>query len=204
MRLFPFLLCMFASLMGHGTAFLPSSVGTLEALPGFQEPQRKKPIDTIIFTSGRKAVGTVRTISSTMVFYVPEGKSEEVSHKRRNVHMVVYANGRAERLNDLAFQEADLTDWRIIILTDDPDEVAGLYPLGVVSGESSKSNRTIRSARRSAETRLKKRAVAKGGIMVFVSKRQTTGGFREVPTYYIEGEAYGLEPPEGDSATVAN
>lgn len=59
------------------------------------------------------------------------------------------------------------------------------------------------SAKRNAETRLKKRAVAKGAIFVLVTKRTSTGGYGEVPTYYIEGEAFGTEPPkEGDSAAV--
>lgn len=187
--------------MPHGGAWArggdrPSfGVSTRYALPQ-DNGGRQQPIDTIILTSGRRLTGTIRAVTNLNVFYTPPGKKEERSFERRNVHMVIYANGRAERLNDMAFQSIEETDWRIIILTDDPEEVRGLYSQGVVSGESSKTNKSMRSAKRSAETRIKKRAVAKKGLIVLVTRRVQSGGYGEIPTYYIEGEAYGLEPPD--------
>lgn len=162
------------------------------------------PVDTIQLTSGRKIACVIRTRTSKRVYYYSDSLGTEKSFARRNVHRLIYSDGRAEKLNDLAVRTLASDDYRNVIIVDDKEDVEGLYSYGVVHGESSKSNRSMASAKRSAETRLKKRAVAKGAIFVLVTKRQSTGGYGEVPTYYLEGEAFGVEPPESEEGEGAD
>ena len=82
------------------------------------------------------------------------------------------------------------------MITKKEDEVNGLYEIGKVTGKSSATNRTTKSAKRTARIRMKKRAANKGGVMILVTKQEATGGFGEVPTFYIEGIAYSFEEPK--------
>ncbi len=155
----------------------------------------KRALDTIVLTSGGIKVGTLKNIFGSNVYYV-DTIGQEHSLRERNVHRIIYSTGRTQTLNQKAVVDVSEDDWKIVMLVDDAAQVDGLYARGVVSGKSSPTNKTKQSAQRSAETRIKKRCVAKGGIVVLVTKRLTTGGYGETPSYYIEGEAYGSEPLE--------
>lgn len=178
-------------------ALLVAAAGVLGAAApaSAQAAKKKPPRDTIILTSGVVKIGTLKNIFGSDVYYV-DTLGKEQSLKERNVHRIIYSNGRTQTLNQMAVTDVSEDDWRIVMLVDDPAQVEGLYPRGVVTGKSSPSNKSKRSAQRSAETRIKKRCVAKGGIVVLITKRLTTGGYGETPSFYLEGEAYGTEPLE--------
>ena len=161
-----------------------------------QAPAKWKPTDTIELTSGKKIVCMMRSTTSKKIYYYADSLMTERAFSRRNVYRITYGDGRAEKINDKAVMTVEGDDYRTVIIVEDKEDVEGLYSLGVVVGDSGKSNRTMSSAKRNAETRLKKRAVAKGAIFVLVTKRTSTGGYGEIPTYVIEGEAFGTEPPE--------
>lgn len=160
---------------------------------------KKVAYDTIYLTSGRKYLGIVKNISGSHILYI-DTLNQKKSFMERNVQKIVYSNGKAMTFNSAAVSSVEETDWRIVILTEDPKQVEGLFPRGHVFGESNPKNKSLKSAQRSAETRIKKRAVAKQGLIVLVSKRLKTGGYGEIPSYRIEGEVYGTEPlPEGET-----
>lgn len=160
---------------------------------------QKVAYDTIFLTSGRKYLGVVKNISGSKILYT-DTLNQERSFLERNVQKIVYANGKAMTFNAAAVESVSESDWRIVILTEDPKQVEGLFPRGHVFGESNPKNKSLKSAQRSAETRIKKRAVAKKGLVVLVSRRLKTGGYGEIPSYRIEGEVYGTEPlPEGET-----
>lgn len=176
-------------------------VGTVHKAEAQSKPW--KAVDTIELTSGKKIPCVIRSKTSKRIYYYADSLGTERSFARRNVHKLIYENGRAERINDKAVMSLADDDYRVVILVEDKEDVAGLYSCGVVTGESGKSNRSMGAAKKSAETRIKKKAVAKGAIFVLITKRLTTGGYGEIPTYYLEGEAFGTEPPETpDSAAV--
>jgi len=89
----------------------------------------------------------------------------------------------------------DEDSWQTVIVTDSKDDVEGLFALGDVSAQSSPQARNARAAKKSADIRMKKRAVNMGGIMVLVTKREARGGYGEIPTHFVEGVVYGFEPP---------
>ncbi len=154
------------------------------------------PLDTIVLTSGRRIVAKVINVTSHGVYYSEPGSDEELSYERRNVYRVTYSSGQTETMTEKAIDNLNDLDWRAIILYENPNDVAGLYSHGMISAESSKSSRNLRAAQRSAETKLQKRASSRKAIAVLIHRRSTSGGFAEVPTYKIEGEAFGTEPLE--------
>ncbi|PID90496.1 MAG: hypothetical protein CSA97_02550 [Bacteroidetes bacterium] len=174
---------------------------------GAQHPsaEKAKPAcDTVVTISGRKIPCNIRVVNNRTVSFYPLGKRKVKSLKRKKVNRVIYRDGRIDKITALAAQEIDDTDWRIVIVTEDEAMVQGLYPKGVVKAESRSKSPSLAKARQNAETRLKKQVIRKGGTYVLVKNRKTQGGYGEIPTYIIEGEAYGTEPGNADSAKAAD
>jgi len=155
----------------------------------------KEPSDTIVLISGRKMAAFVQNVSPSKISYFPIGSKELKDMDRKQVHKIMYRNGRVETFNTMAVQVVSEGDWQTVILTDNMDDVEGFFPLGEVQAQSSPKSRNARSARQSADIRLKKRAVNMGGLVVFITKRESKGGYGETPTHYVEGIVYGFEPP---------
>ena len=171
-------------------SFFPSIVSAFEGSKLEQEP-----VDTIILISGRKMTAHVQRVATSRISYIEPGSDELKEMNRRQVHRIIYKTGRIETFNTLAAEVVAEGDWRTIILTDDKSDVEGLYDLGSIEAQSSPRSRDARSAERSANIRLQKRAANMGGFMVYITRRESMGGFGEVPTHYVEGIVYGFEPP---------
>lgn len=154
-----------------------------------------EPSDTIILISGRKVVAHVQGLTTSKVMYIPYDGNVVKEMDRKQVHKILYRAGRVETFNSLAAVMIDDDSWQTVIVTDNRDDTEGLFALGDVSAQSSPQARNTRAARRSADIRLKKRAVNMGGIIVLVTKRESKGGYGEIPSHYVEGVAYGFEPP---------
>jgi hypothetical protein len=154
------------------------------------------PADTIMLISGRKVAVNVQGVTATSITYMSLGESEIKDIDRKQVHRIIYRNGRVESFNDLAVMMVDEGDWKTVILTDNLEDVEGLFALGEADGKSSPQSRNARAAQRSADIRLKKRAVNMGGIVVYITHRESRGGYGETPTHFVKGIVYGFEPPE--------
>jgi hypothetical protein len=161
----------------------------------FAQEKPVEPSDTIVLISGRKVPAKVQAVSPSKVSYFPIDKTTSQDMDRKQVHKIIYRTGRVEHFNSLAVQVVDEGDWKTIILTDNRDDIEGFFALGEVSAQSSPRSRSAKSAQRSADIRLKKRAVNMGGLVVFITKRESRGGYGEVPTHFVEGIVYGLDPP---------
>lgn len=151
--------------------------------------------DTIILISGRKVVAHVQSVTTSKVIYIPYDGNTVKEMNRKQVHRILYKAGRVEVFNSLAAVMVDDDNWQTVIVTDNRDDVEGLFAQGDASAQSSPQARNARAARRSADIRLKKRAVNMGGIVVLVTKRESRGGYGEIPTHFVEGVVYGFEPP---------
>ncbi|KAF5084324.1 hypothetical protein DSECCO2_79510 [anaerobic digester metagenome] len=154
--------------------------------------------DTIVLVSGRKTLGNVQGVSPSQVTYSPADSKEVLKMDRKQVHKIIYRTGRVEIFNKLAFEMVEEGDWKTIILTEKQEDVEGLYALGNVDAQSSKNSRNARSAERSANIRLQKKAAAMGGYIVLITKRESKGGYGEIPTHLVEGVVYGFDPPTGN------
>lgn|GEM_PF-235534 len=176
--------------------FMLAYLLSFSTLRAQEEPS--KDLDTIVLTSGRKFVVRITSITQYNIYYKKPPDAEEFSFERKNVFRIAYSTGVVENMNERALESIDVTDWRAIILYENPDDVVGLYSHGMIYAESSKGAKSVQAAQRSAESKLQKRASARKAIAVLIHKRSTSGGYGEVPSYRIDGEAFGTEPLEED------
>lgn len=153
-------------------------------------------MDTIILVSNKKIIGKVQSVgSSKITFYKPETKKvEDVT--RKQIHKILYSNGRVEAFNSMAYQAVEQTNFQSVIVTENPSDVDGLYAYGEIKAKSGTSSKTAKAAEKNARIRLQRRAAALGAIYVLITKNETRGGYKEVPTHYYEGIAYGVDPPK--------
>jgi len=153
-------------------------------------------VDTIILVSGKKLLGRIHGVSSSKISYFPLNKPKMEELARKQINKILYSTGKVEMFNKPAFEMVAQGDFKTIVLTDNPEEVNGLYELGKVDAQSSKNARDAKSAQQSANIRLQKKAANMGAYIVLIKKRESKGGYGEVPTHLVEGIAYGLDPPK--------
>lgn len=165
-------------------------------LNGQTTSKKSMPVDTIFKLNGAVLPVDVTTVTPTYVSFTIPGKPDEFTIERKEVHKIIYKNGRLEILNDAAFEVLDESSWEAVWVTENKKDVADLYKLGEIEARSPASARSPSAAKKGAIIKLKKKAVNLKGTVVLVTHKQTTGGYGEYPGYFIKGIAYGLEPPE--------
>lgn len=179
MRLITFYLSIFLVQL----IYVPVALGQTESL------------DTIIKVEGKIMPVDVITVTSSYIRFTVPGNDEVFTIPRKEVHKIIYKNGRIEEYNSMAVTMIDDSSWQAVWLTEDPKEVVDLYKRGEANAQSPASARSPQAAKKSAIIRLQKQAASMKGIVVLVTKKQATGGYGEFPGYYIEGTVYGTEPP---------
>jgi hypothetical protein len=157
-------------------------------------------MDTIYKIEGKVLpVDVVKVTSGYVSFTIPDN-DQTFTLERKEIHKIIYKNGRVEEYNKLAFEMIDDNSWEAVWLTEDKAEVTELYKRGEISANSPASARSPKAAKNSATIRLKKKASAMKGTVVYITKKLATGGYGEYPGYYIEGSVYGTEPlSEGET-----
>lgn len=176
----------------------------LVALASLSAKAQEVNLDTIMLVSGKKVLGKVHGVSSSKITYYPQGKSKIEEFARKQIQIILYSTGRREFFNKPAFEMVEARDFKTIVLTENEEEVAGLYELGKVEAKSSKNARSAKAAQQSADIRLQKKAVNMGGYIVLITKRESKGGYGEVPTHFVEGVVYGVDPPTTQQQTTNN
>jgi hypothetical protein len=160
----------------------------------------QEPTDTIYKIEGKTLPVNVVKVTENYVSFVIPGNSETFTMERKDVQKIVYKSGKIDVFNKPIFQMVSDYSWEAVWLTEDKKDVAELYKRGEVSAKSPASARSPKAAKNSAIIRLQKKAAAVKGTVVFLTKKQATGGYGEYPGYYIEGIVYGTEPlSEGET-----
>lgn len=159
-------------------------------------PNNQIPVDTIVKLNGSVITGDITSITPAYISFILQGTPEEYTIERKEVHKVVYKNGRIETFNNLAFEMLDDSMWEAVWLTEKKKEVGDLYMLGEIESASPSSARSASAAKKGAIIKLQKKAANMSGTVILITKKQNTGGFGEYPGYYIKGQVYGPEPPE--------
>ncbi len=154
------------------------------------------PHDTIFKLNGSIIPVDVTTVTPTYVSFVFPGKPEEFTIERKEVHKIIYKNGKIDILNQAAFTVLDESSWEAVWMTEDKKELGDLYFLGDVESKSPSSARSASAAKKGAIIKIKKKAANMKATLILVTRKQTTGGYGEYPGYFIKGKAYGPEPPE--------
>ncbi|HSH52947.1 MAG TPA: hypothetical protein VK982_14570 [Bacteroidales bacterium] len=164
------------------------------SLPSFSQEDEATNLDTIYLLGGRKKIIELKNISAATVRYTEQGSDETIVLERKDIQKIIFSNGRIEVFNKPAFMMVDEGSWKTVIVTDNKDDVTGLYQRGRVNARSSAGSRNAKSAKKSATIRIQKKAANLGGLIVLITKEESVGGFGEAPTYSIEGTVYGYEP----------
>ena len=157
-------------------------------------------LDTIFKIEGKVMPVDVVKVTPQYVSFLVPGSEESYTMQRKEIQKIIYKNGRIEEFNKPVFEMIDDYAWEAVWLTEDKKDVAELYRRGKISANSPASSRSPRAAKKNATIRLQKKAAAMKGTVVYVTKKQATGGYGEYPGYYIEGIVYGFEPLEEDEA----
>lgn len=161
-----------------------------------QSKTAKLPLDTIFRIDTKILAVNVTTVTPAYVSFTYPGKNDIYTIERKDVHRIVYRNGRVEELNKPAVIEISEDSWKAVWLTEDKKDVANLYKLGEVEATSPPSARNPKAAKKGAIIKLQKRAANLRGSIILVTYKEQTGGYGEYPGYIIKGIVYGYEPPE--------
>ncbi len=172
------------------------------------ESETKKPVvinkptilDTIIKVEGKVLPVNVVKVTEQYVRFMVPGNTEVFTVNRKDIHRIIYGNGRIEEYSALAVNIIEDDAWQSVWLTEDQAEVVSLYKRGEIKAQSPPSSRSPAAAKKGAIIRLQKKASAMNGSVVLVTKKQATGGYGEFPGYFIEGIVYGTEPLEEGEA----
>lgn len=151
--------------------------------------------DTIYRLGGRKLIANVVKVNQMDIDYMFEGDANIYSIDRKQVQKIVYETGKVEEFNKPIFIEIDETSWEAILVTEDKAEVAGLYKYGNIDAKSSPGSKNNKKAKKTAVIRLQKKAANMKGAIVLITRVELKSGYGEMPSYYMEGEVYGFEPP---------
>ncbi len=147
--------------------------------------------DTIVGLGGNKIACKIIQVSSTKVTYQVPDKEAIQELERKQIQKLLYESGRIEVFNKPLVMMVEETDWRSVVLTEDPSEVEGLTEKGKVESESYKRAKNKQQAKRSAQIRLQKQAANMGATIVLITTLDAKGGYGEVPSYKMKGKAYG-------------
>lgn len=157
-------------------------------------------LDTIFKIEGKVMPVDVIKVTPQYVSFLIPGNSENYTMERKEIQKIIYKNGRIEEFNKPVFEMVDDYSWEAVWLTEDKKDVIDLYRRGKISAKSPASARSPRAAKKNATIRLQKKAAAMKGTVIYVTKKQATGGYGEYPGYYIEGIVYGFEPLAEDES----
>ncbi len=157
--------------------------------------------DTIIKLGGKKIPCNVCKVNPTSVSYNNPGQNKVIELPRKEIEKIYYKTGRREVYNKPVLQMIDKTQWEAVLVTENPNEVDGLFKRGVVKANASSGSRSPKAAKTSATIRLQKKAANMGALIVLVTNSEMKGGYGEIPGWELEGIAYGDTPP-ADTASV--
>ena len=168
------------------------SLGIFFALSLFGQKEEVA-LDTIYKLGQRKLVVDIRKVTDRLVTYVDAESGDIVTLERKMIQRVVYNSGKIEVFNKPLLMMVEEYSWEAVLFTEDPLEVKNLYHRGTVKSKSSPSSRSPKAAKKSCSIKLRKRAANLKGNIILVTKKEATGGYGEMPGYYMEGEVYGYE-----------
>lgn len=155
--------------------------------------------DTIIKVEGRVMPVNVEKVTSSYVRFKVPGVDSLFTMSRKDIHKVIYKNGRKEEYNPLVLQMIDSDSWKAVWLTENKKDIVDLFIRGKIEVEVPPSSRSIKASKKSAIMRMQKKAAALQGTVILITKKQTTGGYGEFQGYEMAGIIYGTEPLEEEN-----
>ena len=164
--------------------------------------EKKATTDTLFRLGGKVVPCKILHVKSLAVDYTVDGDPKVYSIERKQIQKIVYKSGKVEEFNKPVFIAIDETSWEAVLITENKEDVQGLYNRGKVSAKSSPGSRNKKAALNSVQIRMQKKAANIGGAIVLITHKESRGGYGEIPGYYMIGDVYGFEPlEEGEEGT---
>ncbi len=160
------------------------------------EEEQGKPAakDKVLLKSGELIICEVSRISEKFVFYTPVGGGEVVWIERGLVKSVTYANGQEADLSQKGNVEKPARDWRSIVVTKDPQDVANMTKVAdiklkhkAVTREHYYKSQTLET---SAEILAKREAAGKDASVILIIKLEHHRSYGDPPAVTLVAEAY--------------
>ena len=176
----------------------PEETDTLVVEKQEQEPAKKEEVkqqetDIIYQHDGTKMFVDVKKIYLNDLYYALPGDTKVKKMDQRLVHKIEYKTGRIEVLNETAPDVREVSDYRKVKVTDDPEDVEGLIEVAKLEAKAEGSDRgyaTPKSLERTATIVLRRKAALVNANIVLITEKKTNVAFGEIPAVTLYGTAY--------------
>lgn len=163
--------------------------------------QAAEKMDTIIKLGGKKIICSVKKVGASSVTYSLPNSVVQQEILRKDIEKIIYKSGKVDVFNKPVFSVVDKLNWQAVMITENEEDVQGLYKRGVIKATASSGSRSPKAAKQSATIRMQKKAANMGALIVLVIRSEMKGGYGEIPGWELEGIAYSDTPPS-DTAAV--
>ena len=159
--------------------------------------QSRKPVsyDTIFRLGGKQIICYVQKVKQYDVDYKFLNDPGIYSISKKQIQKIVYRTGRLEVYNKPVFIEIDETSWEAVLVTENKEDVKGMYKYGEIEAASSPGAVNKKKAINTATIKLQRKTANLKANIVLITKVEPRGGYGEPPSYVLKGEAYGYNPP---------
>ena len=176
----------------------PEETDTIVVEKQEQEPTKKEEVkqqetDIIYQHDGTKMFVDVKKIYLNDLYYALPGDTKVKKMDQRLVHKIEYKTGRIEVLNETAPDVREVSDYRKVKVTDDPEDVEGLIEVAKLEAKAEGSDRgyaTSKSLERTATIVLRRKAALVNANIVLITEKKTNVAFGEIPAVTLYGTAY--------------
>ncbi len=164
-----------------------------EQKPAKKEEVKQQETDIIYQHDGTKMFVDVKKIYLNDLYYALPGDTKVKKMDQRLVHKIEYKTGRIEVLNETAPDVREVSDYRKVKVTDDPEDVEGLIEVAKLEAKAEGSDRgyaTPKSLERTATIVLRRKAALVNANIVLITEKKTNVAFGEIPAVTLYGTAY--------------
>jgi hypothetical protein len=172
---------------------------------GAQTKSKPTPVDTMVKLGGRKLGIIYKQENSNQVTYALPSKPDSfISIDKKDIETITFKTGRKTVYHKPVLQTLTDDHWQTVLPTKDKKQTEGLYKLGYFNARSNRSATSKKQAFEQAVASLQKKAAAKKAYIVLIEEEQYPGGYGDTPSCYLEGSAWGMEPPEKGTSVIQN
>lgn len=164
-----------------------------ETLVKDQDQTEDKVTDIIYQHDGKKLLVDVKKIYLNDLYYSYPGETKVHKMDQRVVYKIEYKTGKIEILNENPPKVREVTDYRKVKVTKNPDDVEGLIEVAKLEAPaegSTRRNTTLKSLERTATIVLRRKAALVNADIVLITDKKTSVAFGEAPSLILYGTAY--------------
>lgn len=156
--------------------------------------QTEKAVTDIVYKhDGKKLLVDVKKIYLNDLYYSFSGETKVHKMDQRLVYKIEYKTGKIEILNENPPKVREVTDYRKVKVTKNPDDVEGLIEVAKLEAPaegSSRRNTTLKSLERTATIVLRRKAALVNADIVLITDKKSNVAFGELPSLILYGTAY--------------